>query len=170
MTWQVKSIKTNFNIFTEQKCWSWLIWTLLIISLLFYKNIQRTILIIIKIQLGAQGHIKKGNLCFWPLYVQVCVHRFTPGWWSDPGPLPVTLWMIAMTETCLIPALMLGFWWLPHFDAVTRLNAPLCNTHIHSWPNSTIRLCIWTGGPISFFSVWSRALIVVIFLTFSFTQ
>lgn len=102
---------------------------------LFSKNIyiyfQRTILIII-IQLGAQGHlhILKGNLCSWPLYVQV--HRFPPGWWSDPGP-PVTLWMIAVTETCLIPALMLGFWWPTHFDAVTRSNpTPPSVTHIYT--------------------------------------
>lgn len=58
--------------------------------------------------------------CVYERCLQDRVHRFAPGRRSDPGP-PVTLWMIAGTETCLIPGLMLGFWWPPHFDA-TRSN------------------------------------------------
>lgn len=72
-------------------------------------------------------------LCVWWLYAQVRVNRFAPGWRSDPGPPPVTPWMIAVTETCLIPALMLGFWWPPHFDAAARLNPTTpCDTHTHT--------------------------------------
>lgn len=72
-------------------------------------------------------------ICVWSLYVQVCVNWFPPAWRSDPGPPPVTLWMIAVTGTCLIPAPMLCFWWPPHFDAAARLNpATLCDTHTHT--------------------------------------
>lgn len=119
-------------------------------SSLYCKNIQGAFVIII-IQLGAQGdlHILKAILYPYLLYVQVCVHQFPPGSWSHPGP-PVTLWMIAVTETCLIPPLMLGFWWSAKFDAVTRsnqtsnphCNPPLCDTHTHSWPNSPMKHCI----------------------------
>ncbi len=114
--------------------------------------------------------ILKVSLCVIAVCAGMCTYStFPPGWRSDPGSPPVTLWMIAVTQTCLISVLMLGFWWPPHFDATARLNpAALCDTHTHSWPDITIRPCILTGGAFSFFPLSCWALIFVVFLTFCF--
>ncbi len=67
--------------------------------------------VLVIVQHAAQGRHPEGeSVCVMAVCAGMCTFgTFPPGWRSDPGPPPVTLWMIAVEETCLISAPMLSF-------------------------------------------------------------